>query len=129
MENSVLVMTGFSVRVFRPYEGDVRRFIDSGGLVVFGSPSPNATALHRPVNEMTLMAEIGNMSPYEILMSATANAAEAVGLGDTIGTLEVGKQADIIIVQGNPLKNIEKSETIFTVIKSGEIVFQLDYEE
>ena len=112
VENSVPVLTGFSVWVIRPYEDDVRRFIDAGGEIVFGTFAPNATALHRPVNEMNLMAEIGEMTPYEILMSATTNAAEAVGLGDTVGALEVGKQADIIVVQGNPLEDIEAIENI-----------------
>jgi imidazolonepropionase-like amidohydrolase len=125
VDNSVSVLTGFSVGVIRPYEGDVRRFIDSGGVIVFGTFAPNSTSLHRPVNEMRQMTYF-DMTPYEILMSATANAAKAVGLGDLVGTLEVGKQADIIIVQGNPLDNIEDIEDIMTVIKAGEVVFQLD---
>ena len=70
-----------------------------------------------------------DMTPYEILMSATANAAEAVGLGDLVGTLEIGKQADIIIVQGNPLDNIEDIEDVMTVIKAGEVVYQVVSED
>jgi len=128
VNNSVSVLTGFSVGVVRPYEDDVRRFIDSGGVIVFGTFAPNSTSLHRPLNEMRQMTYF-DMTPYEILISATANASEAVGLGDLVGTLEVGKQADIIIVQGNPLDNIEDIEDVMTVIKAGEVVYQLDSED
>jgi imidazolonepropionase-like amidohydrolase len=129
VDNSVKVMTGFSVDVIRPYEDDVRRFIDAGGIVVFGTFAPNSTALDRPAYEMSLMATYGKMTPEEILMAATVNAADAVGLGDVVGTLEVNKQADIIIVQGDPLNDIYLMRNIHTVIKAGEIVFQADSED
>jgi imidazolonepropionase-like amidohydrolase len=66
------------------------------------------------------------MTPTEILMSATANAADAVGLGDQIGTLAVGKQADVIIVNGNPFENLRAMRGVSVVIKAGEVVFPDD---
>jgi len=129
VENSVPVLTGFSVGVIRPYEGDVRRLIDAGGVIVFGTFAPNSGSLANPVNEMKLMAQVGGMTPSEILTSATANAAEAIGLGDVVGSLETGKTADIVIIQGNPLEDINDITNIYMVLKAGEVVFQADIQE
>ena len=123
VEHEVPVLTGFSVGVVRPYEGDVRRFLDAGGTVIFGTFAPNSGSLSNPEREMGLMSLIGQMTPEEILMAATAHAAEAVGLSDLIGTLEVGKQADIIIVNGDPLEDISVMKEVVTVIKRGELVY------
>jgi imidazolonepropionase-like amidohydrolase len=74
--------------------------------------------------ELELMTEIG-MSPMEAIVAATKNAAEAIGLGDTIGTLELGKKADLIVVDGDPLKDIQilqDKEKILMVIKEGRIL-------
>ena len=46
------------------------------------------------------------MTPAQALETATSVAAEAVGLASEIGTLEVGKAADLVLVNGNPLKEI-----------------------
>ena len=46
------------------------------------------------------------MSPMEAILSATASAAALLGLEDRIGTIQPGKQADLIIVEGNPLERI-----------------------
>ena len=52
----------------------------------------------------------------------TKNAAVAVGLGDSVGTLEAGKLADIVIVDGDPLDDIFALLDVAVVIKSGEVV-------
>lgn len=122
VDNSIPVLTGFTVGAVRPYEGDVRRFIDAGGTVVFGTFAPNSGPIS-PYGEMNIMSLLGKMTPTEILMAATANAADAVGLGDEIGTLEVGKQADIIIVNGSPFEDhFSVMRKVTTVIKAGEVV-------
>ena len=121
VDNEIPMLTGFTVGVIRPYEDDVRRFIDAGGTVVFGTFAPNSGPI-APDGEMNLMLRVGQMTPAEILMAATANAADAVGLGDQIGTLEIGKHADIIIVNGNPFENLRAMRNVVTVIKAGEMV-------
>ncbi|MEM6865759.1 MAG: amidohydrolase family protein, partial [Bacteroidota bacterium] len=45
--------------------------------------------------------------PLEIIRSATLNGAEALGVPDKIGTIEIGKMADFVIVEENPLKNLK----------------------
>ena len=73
--------------------------------------------------ELSSMVELG-MLPMEAILTATKNASEAIGLEDKIGTIEKGKLADILIVEGNPLDDIkilESEENIKLVMKEGKI--------
>ena len=66
-----------------------------------------------------------SLSPQEAIRMATVNAAQALGLEESIGAVEPGKQADLIIVNGDPLADIsllKARENIRVVIKSGKIV-------
>jgi imidazolonepropionase-like amidohydrolase len=62
------------------------------------------------------------MSPIEIIRSATSRAAELLGLQDSVGTLEVGKLADIIAVPGDPLEDVTQLRRARFVMKAGEVV-------
>jgi imidazolonepropionase-like amidohydrolase len=53
--------------------------------------------------EAELMVRLGGMTPREVLVSATTGAAELLGLANEVGTLETGKSADLIAVDGDPL--------------------------
>lgn len=57
--------------------------------------------------------------PLEVLRIATQQAAEAVGAGEDLGTLEPGKLADIVLLDKNPLEDIRNTQTIWRVIKGG----------
>ena len=64
----------------------------------------------------------GGFTPMEALIAATRTAAECIGLGESIGTLEPGKQADFVIVDGDPLTDVEMlrdKERIVGVYKDG----------
>ncbi len=121
VEGAVPVVSGFNV--VPPQPGDVRRFLDAGGTMVFGTYAPNSGPLSEPFREFTLMFT-NEMTPMEMILSATANAAQAVGLGDVAGTLEAGRWADIIVVDGNPLDDIRAIRDVAYVIKGGELVVQ-----
>jgi hypothetical protein len=62
------------------------------------------------------------LTPLEALKTATVNAATAVGVGRDLGTLEVGKLADIVVLDANPLENIRSTESIRHVLKGGWVV-------
>ena len=58
------------------------------------------------IRELELLQEAG-FHPLEALQSATINGAKLLGLEDQIGTIEVGKRADMVLVNGNPLSNFK----------------------
>jgi len=73
--------------------------------------------------ELTLMVEAG-LTPMESLLAATKNAALALGRQDDLGTLQPGKQADLLVVDGNPLDDItvlEDQERIKLVMCGGRV--------
>ncbi len=73
--------------------------------------------------EFTYMTEVG-MPPLEAIKSATAAAAELLGISDITGTLSIGKMADIIAVDNNPLTQIEAMRDVRFVMKEGVIYKQ-----
>jgi imidazolonepropionase-like amidohydrolase len=62
------------------------------------------------------------MSPLEILRAATINAAELLGLQDRTGSIEANKFADLIAVEGDPLKDVTELERVRFVMKGGKVV-------
>ena len=55
-------------------------------------------------------------------MAATRNGAAVCGVGDQLGTIEVGKLADLIVVGGNPLEDIQNVRQLRLVLKEGVVV-------
>jgi len=73
------------------------------------------------VMELELMVE-GGMEPMAALESATRVAAEALGVDSRLGTLEEGKLADLIVVDGDPLADIKALTNVWLVMKEGLVV-------
>lgn len=71
--------------------------------------------------EFGVMVELG-MSPADAIASATVATADLFGIADEVGTLEVGKLADIIAMIGDPLQDIEALSQVDFVMKSGRVV-------
>lgn len=71
--------------------------------------------------ELELLVKSG-LSPLEAIITGTRNAAEVIGRGDDLGTIEPGKLADLIAVAGDPLAHISASREVQLVIKDGTIV-------
>jgi imidazolonepropionase-like amidohydrolase len=98
---------------------------DAGVLIGMGTDAGTPFNRHgQNANEMQLMVEAG-LSPKEALVSATGSAAKILGLQDEIGMIAKGKQADLVVVDGNPLEDISlatKPECIRMVMKGGEPV-------
>ena len=108
----------------------IATLFDNGVPVAFGTDSvagpPGVSAgFLAPTNsgEGLFVAEIRALSRVlsneQIIQSLTANAAIAVGLERETGTLEPGKTADIILVDGNPMENIEDLEKVRLVVQGG----------
>lgn len=70
--------------------------------------------------EFIFMTEVG-MTNYDALKSATVNAADLMNISDRYGTIEVGKAADLVAMNGNPMKDIKHVLDVTFVMKNGEI--------
>ncbi|MFK8012811.1 MAG: amidohydrolase family protein [Marinicellaceae bacterium] len=63
----------------------------------------------------------GGMSPLNAIRSATIDTAEYIGMNDDLGSLEKGKLADLIILNENPLENIQNSDKVYQVMQNGRL--------
>ena len=115
-----------------PVEAKIRQTLDSLGKaptamykagveIVFGTDS-GVTEHGRNAEEFALMAEYIGMTAREILSSATLGAAKLMGLENEVGRLKIGFAADIIAVEGDPLRNIEILEKVDWVMARGRII-------
>lgn len=86
----------------------VNEYKNRGGRVTTGSDSGFIFQLYgfAYIRELELLREAG-FHPLEIIRSASLEGAEALGLDDEIGSIEVGKKADMIIIEENPLQNLK----------------------
>jgi len=71
--------------------------------------------------ELAMLVEAG-LTPLEAIQCATLNPARFLGRQDSLGTIERGKRADLILLEANPLENINNSRTIVAVILGGRVV-------
>lgn len=101
-------------------EDTIREILRRGGVALAGTDSPldnPATALH-----LNLRAQVKyGLAPWEALQTATSLAARTFGVERDLGTLERGKLADLVIIDGNPLENIADADNVFAVMKNGRL--------
>ncbi len=91
----------------------------AGVRIGAGSDAPHLPwALHR---ELEWLVEAG-LSPAEAIAAATTTAAKILRLENEIGEIAVGKRADLVILDGNPLEDIRNTRTIWAVVRDGEMI-------
>ncbi len=98
---------------------------EKGVNIALGTDAPVASAHGNSARELLLMVENMGMTPIEALQAATINAARAIRMEEELGSLEVGKYADLVVVNGNPLDDLtllEQKENLLYVLKDGKIV-------
>lgn len=98
----------------------LRAVAEAGGRVVAGTDAPLAyvgAGLHANLREL-----VGyGWSPYDALRTATVNAAENLGVAEDVGTLEPGKVADLVLVRGNPLRDIDAAMNVEATMVGGHL--------
>lgn len=95
------------------------RVIASGGRAAIGGHGdPPGLATHF---QLWAYAELGGIPPMEALRSATVRGAEALGLDQDIGSLEVGKLGDLLVLDGNPLESIRATKDLRYVLFNGRL--------
>ncbi len=108
-------------------EARMNRFLDgvlalkeAGAIIALGTDGPGSNPTEAVAHEIETISRI--LSPAEVVATITLNAATYVGLVDEIGTLEPGKLADIIVIDGDPLADISDLANVKVVIQRGKIV-------
>ncbi len=103
---------------FSEMQRTLQKMVGAGVKITAGTDSPFITyglSLHV---ELQNFVEAG-LTPYQALRSATILSAEAIGVEKDLGTIEAGKLADLVIVNGDPLKNIKDAWNVEIVFKNG----------
>jgi imidazolonepropionase-like amidohydrolase len=97
----------------------------AGVKLIFGTDIPMLMGnfWHSVMDEVRAL-KLAGVSNTDILKMATINAAEAIGVEDRIGAIEEGKLADLVLINGNPLQDIETLRDVEMVVKEGRIVYK-----
>jgi imidazolonepropionase-like amidohydrolase len=99
-------------------QNNLKQINDAGGIVALGTDASNGAAVHR---EMELLVDAG-ISTLDVIRCATLNAARFLGRADDLGTITVGKLADMVLLNANPEVDINNAKEIHLVIKNGTVV-------
>ncbi|MEE9464710.1 MAG: amidohydrolase family protein, partial [Candidatus Neomarinimicrobiota bacterium] len=105
-------------------KNNLSRFVSAGGKVALGTDFDGYVTdfqLGLPMHEMELMQAAG-MTPMQIIVAGTRNAAHVCNLDTVLGTIEPGKIADILVVAGNPLEDLQVLRNVRLVMHNGEVI-------
>lgn len=107
---------------------NVRKAQGAGVRIAVGTGAGNplvfpGASVHR---ELQLLVKAG-LTPIEAIVAATQNTAASLGRGGEVGTIEVGKKADLLILEADPLADIQNTEKIYEVIRNGHEIRWADY--
>lgn len=111
-----------AIRVGGDMQENFGKAYRAGVKVAYGTDS-GVSAHGDNAMEAVLMKQAG-MSNMDILVSATVSAADLIGMSDSLGTLEAGKHADLIALDGSPLEDIEELLDVDFVMKGGKVFKQ-----
>ena len=104
----------------KPYEATLNAVAAGGGTIVAGTDSPivpYGLGLHV---ELESYVHAG-LTPFQALQTATVNAAQALGIGAEVGTIEPGKLADLTFLGGDPLRDIRNTRDVKRVMRGGRL--------
>ena len=106
------------LKMLKVHEDTFRRSLKAGLKIAFGTDAGGFPWTINPAKEFPYMVKWG-MTPAQAIQSATVTASQLMGMQDKIGTIEVGKLADIVAVPGDPLADITALQNVNFVMKGG----------
>ena len=99
----------------------IRRYVKAGGAIRAGSDPSHGMPGMLVHEEMSMLVEAG-LSPMQAIQSATINVAKLFGKEGEFGTIEAGKIADLVIIDGDPIKDIWATQNVKMVLLSGKVM-------
>ena len=110
-------------RILEITMANLRRANRMGVEIVMGTDSGGPGGLHGAgvPREMELLNDCG-LTPMQVIVAATRGSAAIMGQGDSLGTLEAGKLADVIVIEGDPLQDINNIKRLVTVLRDGAVI-------
>ncbi|HUQ97956.1 MAG TPA: amidohydrolase family protein, partial [Gemmatimonadaceae bacterium] len=111
------------IAAYRSSAADVRKMVDAGARILAGTDAGSVLvypgfSLHE---ELELLVHDANLSPREVLWSATLGPAAFAGLGERLGRIQSGQIADLVVLDANPLDDIRNTRRIFAVVQNGRL--------
>jgi imidazolonepropionase-like amidohydrolase len=101
----------------------MKNFHDQGGNIVTGTDEYSQVILAgNSLHETMKTMEDAGFTPYEILETVTVNPVRMLGVQHRLGTIEINKDAELLILNNNPLDNIEYAADIFAVLTKGRYI-------
>jgi imidazolonepropionase-like amidohydrolase len=97
---------------------NIRQIHAAGGIVALGTDQSAGPAVHR---EMELLVAAG-ISPLDVIRIATLHGAKFLGRDETLGSITEGKLADLVLLEADPIEDINNTKRVNTVIKNGVII-------
>lgn len=110
--------------------GDITRAMHKAGIkIIAGTDTDNTGEDPFPVvdHELEKLVRYAGFTPQEAIIAATANAAQALGKQHEFGTLEAGKQANMVFLQRDPLRDIGNLRSVVLTVKRGHEYARADY--
>jgi len=106
---------------------NLRRVHEAGVTIALGTDAGNPGTLHGPsIHYEAVVFQEAGLTPMQVLISATRDAARAMGRGADVGTIEPGKFADFAILRADPLADAANLREIARVVKGGRMAWPLE---
>lgn len=105
------------------------RLLNEAGVTLLAATDVGVPAVIPGISlheELELLAEEAGLTPMEALQSATINPARVLGLSDSLGSVEAGKLADLVLLDADPLADIRNTQRILAVVADGRLYRQSD---
>lgn len=111
-----------------PLQAENARLLNEAGILLLAATDVGIPTLVPGLSlheELVLLVEAG-LTPLEALRTATLNPARVLGMSDSLGTIEAGKLADLVLLDANPLEDISHTQRIRAVIANGRLYRRTD---
>jgi hypothetical protein len=114
-----------------PLQAENARLLNEAGVLLLAATDVGIPMLVPGLSlheELVLLVDAG-LTPLEALRTATLNPARVLGLADSLGTIEVGKLADLVLVEADPLADISNTQQIRAVLANGRLFRRADLDQ